>query len=98
MNQVDASARDREVGVATPLDPMLSELARTGTEMLERRVFPLLGSEDRGKFVALDVGTGEFEVDRRDFMAARRLRDRLPGATIWLGRVGHVTAYQIGRG
>ena len=76
----------------------LDETARLGAEMLARRVQPSLGPEDDGKFVAVDVETGEFEVDEDDYAAVSRLRTRRPAADIWLGRVGERAAYRMGRG
>ena len=73
------------------------ELARLGAEILDRRVRPMLRPDDDGKFVAIDVGTGDFELDDDDYTAVARLRTRSPQAEIWLGRVGAPAAYRIGR-
>jgi hypothetical protein len=73
------------------------ELARLGAEILDRRVRPMLRPEDDGKFVAIDIGTGDFELDGDDFTAVARLRSRRPEAEIWLGRVGEPAAYRMGR-
>ncbi len=81
------SARDRS--------PSLEQLARLGSEVFDRQVRPRLRPEDDGRFVAIDVGTGEYEVDDDDYAAVARLRGRLPAAEIWLERTGHRTAYQI---
>jgi hypothetical protein len=48
----------------------------------------MLRPEDDGRFVALDVRTGEHEVDEDDYTAVSRLRARNPTAEAWLGRVG----------
>src|SRR4051794_15220120 len=37
----------------------LEELARLGSEVFDRQVRPALRPEDKGKFVAIDVGTGD---------------------------------------
>ena len=66
----------------------LDELARLGAEVYDRQVRPKLRPEDDHKSVAVDVETGEFEVDPDDYTAVMRLRARLPEAEIWLGRVG----------
>jgi hypothetical protein len=77
-------------------DPTNSErLARLWVEVFERRVRPFLRPEDDGKFVALDVATGSYEVDDDDYAAVARLRARLPTAEVWLERAGYPTAYQI---
>jgi hypothetical protein len=74
------------------------ELARLGNEVFDQRVRPHLRPEDEGKFVALDVMTGEYELDDDDYTAVMRLRARLPAADIWLARAGYPTAYRIRRG
>ena len=58
---------------------------------------PALGPGDDGKFVAIDVTTGEYEVDADDYAAVARLRGRRPTATVWLERAGQPTAYRMGR-
>ncbi len=75
----------------------LEELGRLGPEVYERRVRPMLRPEDDGKFVAIDVETGEFEVDDDDYTAAMRLRTRIPEADMWLERAGRPTAYVMRR-
>src|SRR6266576_2241774 len=71
------------------------ELARLGSEVFDRQVRPALRPEDEGKFVALDVGTGDYELDEDDYAAVTRLRTRRPSAEVWLGRVGQPAAYQM---
>jgi hypothetical protein len=73
----------------------LDELARLGAEVYDRQVRPSLRPEDDGKFVAIDVGTGDFEIDEDDYAAVTRLRARIPMAEIWLFRAGYPTAYRI---
>jgi hypothetical protein len=72
------------------------EFARLGEEVYQRRIRPTLRSEDDGKFVAIDIESGEFEIDPDDFSATDRLLKRLPDAQTWLMRVGRPTAYTIG--
>jgi hypothetical protein len=74
------------------------DLARLGSEVFERRVRPMLQPDDDGKFVALDVLTGDYEVDEDDYAAVSWLRARNPSAEVWLGRVGQPAAYRIRRG
>lgn len=74
------------------------ELALLGAEILDHRVRPMLRPGDDGKFVAIDVGSDDFEVDDDDYAAVSRLRARSPSADVWLGRVGQSVAYRMGRG
>ena len=73
------------------------ELALLGAEVFERRVRPMLRPEDDGKFVALDVQTGDDEVDEDDYAAISRLRARIPAAEAWLSRIGQPAAYRMRR-
>ena len=71
------------------------EVARLGSEVFTRRVLPSLLPADDGKFVAVDVGSEEYELDADDYTAVTRLRGRRPDAEIWLGRVGAPAAYLL---
>jgi len=73
------------------------EVARAGTDVFHRRVEPALRHEDEGKFVAIDVGSGDYELDEDDYAAVTRLRNRRPTAEVWLGRVGQPAAYRMRR-
>jgi hypothetical protein len=71
------------------------ELARLGAEVYDCHVRPLLGPDDDDKFVAVDVETGDYELDEDDYAAVIRLRTRRPSAEIWLERVGHAAPYSM---
>ena len=74
------------------------ELARLGSEVFDRHVRPVLRPEDDGKFVAIDIDSGDYEIDDDDYTAVTRLRTRRPSAEVWLGRVGQPAAYRMRRG
>ena len=76
----------------------LDELARLGGDIFDRQVRPALRPEDDGKFVAIDVETGNYEVDADDYAAVARLRSRKPDADVWLMRAGYPTTCRIGAG
>jgi hypothetical protein len=71
------------------------QLAQAGTDVFNRQVRPALRPEHEGKFVAIDIGTGDYEIDEDDYAAVTRLRARHPSAEVWLERAGHPTAYQM---
>jgi hypothetical protein len=71
------------------------ELAALGGDIYERRVRPALRWEDDGKFVAIDVETGDYDIDADDYTAVMRLRARNPTADIWLMRAGYRTTYRM---
>ncbi len=64
------------------------EVDQLGQAIFERRVRPLLTPEDDGKYVAIDIGTEEYEIDGIDWNAIERLIARRRGAEIWVMRFG----------
>jgi hypothetical protein len=71
------------------------ELARRGDETYTQQVRPLLRPDDDGKFVAIDVESGAFEVDEDDHAAVSRLHARVAGAQVWLVRAGYPAAHRL---
>ena len=51
---------------------------------------PGLTAADDGKFVVLDLETGEYELDYDEYKAFDRLEARVPAFQTWTGRVGYV--------
>ena len=72
------------------------EFARRGDEIYERKVLPRLTPEDEGKFVLIDIETGDYEVDRDEIAASDRLFARRPEAQIWFRQVGSRYARRFG--
>lgn len=75
------------------------EFARRGNAIFEERVRPHVDVEKEAhKFVAIDIETGEYELDERDVEATDRLIERKPEAEgrIWLRRVDSPEAYHFG--
>src|SRR5712691_7287966 len=63
------------------------EFARRGDALIESKVRPNLTTADEDKFVAIDIETGEYELDKDEMKAADRLRKRVPDPQIWLVHV-----------
>ncbi len=74
------------------------DLARLGEQIYDQCIRPTLQPADIGKFVAIDIGTGEYEIDEDDYTAVMRLRTRIPTADMWLMQAGYLTSCQIGVG
>jgi hypothetical protein len=74
----------------------LEEAGRRGSELYERDVKPKLRPEDENKFIAIDIDSGEFELDDDDAGAVDKLLARIPDAFPFLGRVGWPAAHRIG--
>jgi len=65
------------------------EIVERGKEIYERDVRPLVEAGNKGRIVAIDVLTGEFELADNAIVGASQLRARLPEAAIFLTRVGY---------
>jgi hypothetical protein len=73
------------------------EFARRGDAIYEKEILPKLTAKDAGKFLAIDIDTGEYEIAADEMKAGDKLRARLPDAQIWMVRIGHVSARRFGR-
>ena len=73
-----------------------AEFARRGQDIYEREVEPRLQSGEDGKFIAIDIESGDYVADEDDYTATERLLARKPDAQIWLMRAGRSAAYTIG--
>ena len=72
------------------------EFARRGDEIYEQEVLPRLTPEDEGKFVLIDIETGDYEVHRDELAASDRLFARRPEAQIWFRQIGSRYARRFG--
>jgi hypothetical protein len=73
----------------------LGEIARRGYEWYER-IRPAVEPAHRGEFLAVDVESGGYEIDRQELAAIDRLKVRCPDARVYLIRIGHRAAYRLG--
>lgn len=74
----------------TELQPRYSkeEFARRGGEIYERDIRPIVEKGNEGKYVAIDIESGKYEVDADEIAASDRLLVRKPDAQIWLIQIG----------
>ncbi len=72
------------------------EFAQRGDAIYESDVRPRLKPEDDGKFVAIDIETGTYEIQVDELAACDRLRARVPDAQIWMVRVGSRYVHRFG--
>lgn len=63
------------------------EFARRGDALVQRTVRPKLPPADEDKFVAIDIETGEYELDKNEMKAVARWRKRIADPQIWLAHV-----------
>jgi hypothetical protein len=72
------------------------EFARRGDAIYEKDIFPKLAAKDAGKFLAIDIETGEYEIAAVEMKAGDKLLARLPGAQIWMVRIGYASTHSFG--
>ena len=71
----------------------LDGIADKGDQIYLERIKPTLTAADIGRFVVIDVNTGEYEIDDTDIEGSIRLQERVPNALIHGLRVGYSAAY-----
>jgi hypothetical protein len=72
------------------------ELARRGQELYEASIRQQVETGNEGKIVAIDIETGDFEVDETVMAATDQLFERQPDAQPWTLRIGHSAVYHFG--
>jgi hypothetical protein len=72
------------------------EFARRGDALYEKEIGPHLKAGDKGKFLAIDIETGAYEIGRSELRVGDRLRARVPEAQIWMVRVGFPYVHSFG--
>ncbi len=74
------------------------EFARRGKEIYERDIRSQVEADNAGKYLAIDIETGVWEMDASERVASDRLRVRVPDAQTWMMRVGYDYLRQFGAG
>jgi hypothetical protein len=72
------------------------EVESRGEEIYERQIRAQVEPGNKGKFVVIDIETGEFEVDEDDLQATKRVLAKRPEAVVYGLRIGYPTAYSLG--
>ena len=72
------------------------EVAQRGEAIYEQEIRPHVESESKGKYLVLDIETGEYEIDQDDLAATKRLMAKRPDAVVYGLRIGYPAAYRLG--
>ena len=72
------------------------EFARRGDAIYQNEVCSQLKDEDKGKFAAIDIESGAFEINGDELQACDMLNARIPDAQIWLVKVGSRYLHRFG--
>lgn len=71
------------------------DIESIGTAIYIEKIRSLMEPGDKGKFVVIDVYSGDYEMDERSGAAIGSLLKRRPGAHIYTVRVGYPIPYSV---
>jgi hypothetical protein len=72
------------------------EVAARGQAIYEQQIRDKLEPEHVGKFLVIDVETGEYELDADDVAAMKRAAQKHPADVLYGMRIGYPTMGRIG--
>ena len=73
------------------------QVAESGEKIYQQQLRDKVECEHRGRFLVLDIVSGDYEIDDRDVVASGRLLERRPEGILYGVRIGHPTAYRLGK-
>ena len=73
-----------------------SEVELQGESIYKRQIRDKVELKHKGKFLVIDIETGEYEIDANDLVATKRLLVKYPKAVVYGVRIGFPSAYRIG--
>ena len=71
----------------------IDEVCDRGEKIYEEQIKPLVEPHEIGKFIVIDIESGDYEIDQEMLAASRRLRERCPNSVRFGGMVGYESAY-----
>jgi hypothetical protein len=75
------------------------EIRRRGKEIYEQTLRLQVETEPNiGKIIAIDIETGDYEIDEDLIASTDRLLARRPGAPLWGERIGYDAVFALGGG
>jgi hypothetical protein len=72
------------------------EVEIRGEAIYERQIRRNVEAGNRGRFVVIDIETGEYQVDDDDLRATKRALAKRSDAVLYGLRIGYPTAYTLG--
>ena len=80
-----------------PHNKFTSEVvAARGKEIYRQQIQNKVESEHRGKFLSVDIETGDYEIGTDDLVPTMRLLAKRPDAVIYSLRIGFKAAHRMG--
>jgi hypothetical protein len=80
----------------TPAATNYIKIARRGQAFYRSIREKVENRENMGKIIAIDINTGNYEIDDNLLEASDRLQQEWPEAVMWLERIGFSAVYAVG--
>ena len=74
----------------------IDEICDRGEKIYEEQIKTLVEPQETGKFIVIDIESGDYEIDEEMLAASDRLQERRPDSVQFGGMVGYESAYRIG--
>jgi hypothetical protein len=72
------------------------EIASIGRRIYGENIREKVEAQHHGKFLVIDIESGDYEIDDRDVNASLRLLARRPNGILYGIRIGYPAAYRLG--
>ncbi len=72
------------------------EIGDLADKIYEEQIKHLVEPQEIGKFIVIDVESGDYEIGEDSLAVEDRLKARRPDAVAFLSRVGYEAAFSIG--
>lgn len=72
------------------------DIVQRGQSLYDQQIRSQVETSHKGKFLVLDIETGEYEIDVSEVAALQRAKAKNPDAALYILRVGYPTAYRVG--
>ena len=72
------------------------EIVQRGQALYDQQIRTQVEAHHKGKFLVLNIETGEYEIDVNELAALKRAKAKNPDAALYILRVGSSTAYRLG--
>jgi hypothetical protein len=72
------------------------EVVRRGKALYEQQLRVQVEPGNTGKFLVIDIETGEYELDRDEVAALKRAKAKRFDAPLYMMRIGYRAAYHLG--
>ncbi len=73
------------------------EVAERGERLYRDQLQTAVEPGNVGRFLVMDILSGDYEIDDRDIAATNRLEQRRPDGILYGLRIGYPAAYRLGR-